>query len=868
MNLPLATLGALILMRLRPLEITATLAQTGYARLLALLCMGILTTASAIAAQPREVRVGVYQNAPKIFMDSQGQPSGILGDLLVEIARDEGWTLRAQACEWQACLQALQEGQLDLLPDVAFSDERAVIFDFHKVPSLLSWSQIYKRKGVTLNSALELQGKRIAVLTRSVQESYLALMLSSFGLQAELVPVQTLQEGFELVRDGKADAAAANRFFGDQQAPAFTLESTSILFQPVQLFYATARGRNGDLLRAVDIHLQEWVSNSESHYFTVLKRWMNTAPQFTIPKSVWWALGSLGTLFAAAIGLNLFLRREVNRQTINLKSSEDRLATILNSVDAFIYIKDPQLRYQYANRKVCDLFGLPMEQVIGKTDAAFFDAATVIKLQVNDRRVVEAGERVEDEEHNRSADGGTEQVFRSIKLPLRRDDGSIYGLCGISTDITRHKAAEEAIHQLAFYDPLTQLPNRRLLMERLQHALQAHSRDRKYGALLFIDVDNFKDLNDTQGHMMGDELLRQIGQRLRVHTRQEDTLARQGGDEFVVMLQGLSTSSAEAVDQVRQTAQKLLDRLGASYELEGHPYDCSVSIGVAMFSAEGSSRDELLKQADLAMYQAKSAGRNTVRFFDPQMQALVRDRTAMEADLRRSLVNQDFLLYYQPQVDSHGTTLGVEALVRWQHPERGLVPPAQFIPVAEGCNLILPLGDWILHTACHQLVAWAQDPVLADRIIAVNVSAKQFRQSNFVDRVIAALTSTGARANRLELELTESQLVDDVDEVIAKMSALKALGVRLSLDDFGTGYSSLSMLKRLPLDQLKIDQSFVRDIHNPQDASIVQAIVALGASLHLDVIAEGVETQGQRDVLMRLGCHHFQGYLFGRPAPV
>ena len=833
------------------------------------LWLGLCAALPEADAQPREVRIGVYQNEPKIFLGSDGQPSGIEGELLVEIARQEGWTLRPQACEWQACLEALQAGTLDLMPDVAYSDQRAAVFDFHKVPALLSWSQIYKRKGVQLESALGLQGKRIAVLDGSVQQSYLKNMLVSFGVQAELVPVKSLKEGFALVKEGSVDGAVANRFYGDHQAPSFQLESTPILFQPAQLFYATAKGRNAELLAAIDGYLQAWGPNPDSYYYTVLRRWMESPPQFSIPSYIVWALGGLGLLLASALGLNVLLRREVGRQTRNLKASEDRLATILNSVDACIYIKDTDLRYQYANRKVCELFGVPAEQVVGQTDERFFDADTVAMLRINDDRVVQRGERVEEEERNRSADGESEQIYHSVKLPLRRDDGSVYALCGISTDITKHKLAEEAIHQLAFYDPLTHLPNRRLLMDRIQHALHTQERDKQFGALLFIDVDNFKDLNDTLGHLMGDELLCQIAQRLRNNTRQQDTLSRQGGDEFVVMLQGLDTAATTAAQQVRQAAQKLLDCLSEPYVLQGQPYDTSVSIGVTMFSADAVSRDDLLKQADLAMYQAKADGRNTLRFFTPEMQAQVSARTALEADLHQALSSNEFRLYYQPQVNSAGQPMGVEALVRWQHPERGLVSPAEFIPVAETSGLILPLGQWILMTACRQLVAWSSEAGKEQWFIAVNISARQFRQTDFVQQVQSALQSSGANPQLLELELTESQLVDDVDSVIAKMGALKALGVRFSLDDFGTGYSSLSILKRLPLDQLKIDQSFVRDLlTDPQDASIVRAIVTLSTSLELQVIAEGVETREQRDALLALGCQHFQGYLFGRPAPV
>ncbi len=818
--------------------------------------------------QAREVRVGVYQNEPKIFLGDNGQPTGILGDLLVAMARREGWTLRPVPCEWQACLDALQAGNIDLMPDVAYNTQRAELFDVHQIPSLLSWSQVYKHHGIPISSALDLQGKRIAVLAGSVQQTYLENLMLGFGLTAELVPVKSFKEGFAMADSGEVDGAAANRFFGDLQSAKFNLEPTPILFLPSQLFYATGKGQNADLLSAIDRDLREWQAQPDSDYFKVLNRWMEAPPQFVVPAYVPWGLGALGLLLGLALGAGAWLRREVAAKTRHLKASEDKLNTILDSVDAYIYIKDPQLRYQYANRRVCELFGQPLDQIIGKTDAEFFDATTAQHLHNNDLQVFSNDARLETEETNRTADGAASQTFLSIKLPLHRPDGSAYALCGISTDITRHKQAEQAIHQLAYYDPLTQLPNRRFLMERLQQTLAANERNHMGGALLFIDVDNFKDLNDTLGHAMGDQLLCQIATRLSTCTRAQDTLARLGGDEFVVMLQGLSPQGDEAVLQARQVAQKILTQVSAPYPLQTQLYQTSVSIGIALFSGPDVSRDELLKQADLAMYRAKDDGRNTWRFFNTEMQAQVSARMALETDLHRALAASEFLLFYQPQVDNHGQCLGVEALVRWQHPQRGLVPPVEFIPLAESCGLILPLGRWILHEACQQLVAWSHTPDKAHYTIAVNVSARQFRQADFVQQVQVVLLDTGANPQRLELELTESQLLDDVEGVITKMEALKAMGVRFSLDDFGTGYSSLSMLKRLPLDQLKIDQSFVRDVlTDAQDASIIKAVLSLGDSLELEVIAEGVETADHRDALLRLGCQKFQGYFFGRPAP-
>jgi diguanylate cyclase (GGDEF)-like protein/PAS domain S-box-containing protein len=822
------------------------------------------------ATQAREVRVGVYANEPKILLGADGQASGIFGDLLREIARQEGWTLVPVVCEWQSCLDATEQGRIDLMPDVAYSEQRAWLFDFHKTPALHSWSQLYRADGVAIQSLPDLQDKRVAILQGSVQQEYFAKLLSSLGIKAQLVPVTSLIEGFAIVASGQADAVVANHQFGELQAPRYKLVETPVMFQPSQLFYATGKDRNADLLAAVDRHLTGWQARPGSVYFEVLRRWGAEPPRTLVPPQWWWGLATLAALLLAALGFVALLRRKVAEKTRHLAASEDMLATLLNSVEAFIYIKDSELRYQYANRKMCDLFGRSLEEVVGRGDADFFDAATADNLRDNDLRVLEHGERVALEEINTSADGRHTQTYMSVKLPLRKPDGSIYALCGISTDITELKASREEVRQLAFYDPLTGLPNRRLLLDRMQQTLAAHNRSTHDGALLFIDLDNFKTLNDTLGHDMGDQLLRQVALRLARCTRENDTLARLGGDEFVLMLPDLLPATGEAALQAEAVALKILATLSEPYELgEQHQrYQNTVSIGITLFSDPHSTQEELLKRADLAMYQAKADGRNTLRFFDPAMQAQVTARAALEADLREGMARGEFLLHYQPQANGEGRLLGAEALVRWQHPVRGLVPPDGFIPTAEASGLILPLGRWILHAACMQLVAWSAQPAMSHLSLSVNVSARQFRQPDFVQEVFAVLEDTGAPPSLLELELTESQLVDDIESVVAKMGALKERGVRFSLDDFGTGYSSLSYLKRLPLDQLKIDQSFVRDLlSDPDDAAIVKTIVALGQSLELDVIAEGVETIEQRDALARLGCQLYQGYWLGRPGP-
>ncbi|MGV3653413.1 MAG: putative bifunctional diguanylate cyclase/phosphodiesterase, partial [Noviherbaspirillum sp.] len=449
-------------------------------------------------------------------------------------------------------------------------------------------------------------------------------------------------------------------------------------------------------------------------------------------------------------------------------------------------------------------------------------------------------------------------------------DDLAFGLDNLHLRAEQQRLQAEAVQEirhLAYYDTLTRLPNRTLLQERLKEAL-ASSASRREGALLFIDLDNFKTLNDTLGHDQGDRLLQQVALRLTSAVRETDLVARLGGDEFVVMLENLDADAGRATVQARTVGEKILAALNQPFRLAGYEAHSTPSIGIALFAGHQDDAGELLKRADLAMYQAKAAGRNTLRFFDPGMQAALSDRAALEGDLRQGMQRNEFLLEYQPQVDSKGQVIGAEALLRWRHLLRGLVAPVQFIPLAEECGLILPLGLWVLETACRQLAAWGANPRMARLTLAVNVSARQFRHPEFVEQVLAVLDKTGADPRKLKLELTESFLVDNVEDTITRMNALQAKGVRFSLDDFGTGYSSLAYLKRLPLDQLKIDQSFVRDVlTDPNDAVIARAIVALGQNLGLSVIAEGVESEAQRDFLANNGCHAYQGYLFSPPLP-
>nr|WP_223293804.1 GGDEF and EAL domain-containing protein [Sideroxydans lithotrophicus] len=561
---------------------------------------------------------------------------------------------------------------------------------------------------------------------------------------------------------------------------------------------------------------------------------------------------------------NIILRIEAAAREGKVRESEERYRLLLSHLPVGIFHYNTDLVITYCNDRLAELLHNSVEHVIGLDMKLVKDQAILPSL----RKALE-GERSNFEGHYLATYSDAEGWAYITCTPFHDHNGQIAGGIAIVQDITEHKAAEEKINNLAFYDPLTGLPNRRLLLDRLQHALASSARSGREGALLFIDLDNFKALNDTLGHDMGDLLLRQVAQRLASCVREGDSIARLGGDEFVVMLEDLGGHDLEAAAQTEAVGEKILAMLGLPYQLVAHEYRCTPSIGATLFSGHELAKEELLKRADIAMYQAKQAGRNTVRFFDQQMQDAVTARVALEGELHKALDRQQFRLHYQIQVDASGRPLGAEALIRWMHPERGLVPPDQFIGMAEETDLILPIGQWVMDTACAQLKTWQQHAPTRDLVLAVNVSATQFHQLDFVFQVRATVQRHAIDPKLLKLELTESMLLENIEDTIRTMNALKEIGVQFSLDDFGTGYSSLQYLKRLPLDQIKIDQSFVRDIaSDSNDREIVGTIIAMAQNLYLDVIAEGVETEEQRQFLQDNGCTHFQGYLFGKPVPV
>ena len=549
-----------------------------------------------------------------------------------------------------------------------------------------------------------------------------------------------------------------------------------------------------------------------------------------------------------------------------LRLSEERYRTAFQmSLDSINLNRLSDGIYVDCNKAFLETTGYAREEVIGHSSIEL----NIWENPANRSKLVEILHR--------------QGVCRNFEARLRKKKGEMFWVLmsasvielegipcvlSISRDISDVKTAQDEIRHLAFYDPLTELPNRRLLLERLRQTVTASKRCGRQRALLFIDLDNFKSLNDTLGHAVGDLLLKEVGERLTGCVRAVDTAARVGGDEFVVILEDLGRTSEEAAARAGSVAEKILASITQPYVLAGRECRSTASMGITVFGDGNESSSAILQQADIAMYQAKAAGREAIRFFAPALQSAVNARAALEGELHQGIRNREFELWYQPQVDG-GRVVGAEALLRWNHPRRGVLLPAEFISLAEETGLIVALGNQVLEDACRQLAVWAQRRETAWLSVAVNVSPRQFRQADFADRVLAVLETTGANPRSLELEITESLLVEDMEEAIAIMNALRSRGLRLSLDDFGTGYSSLAYLKRLPLDRLKIDSSFVRDmLADAKSKAIAHAIIWLSREMNLPVLAEGVETEEQRAWLAGLGCHAYQGYLFSPPVPV
>lgn len=865
-------------MKILPHHISSQARRVSLARGLAALCCLVLTLAMvSSAANAREVVAGLYENEPKIFTAADGRAAGIFPELLDEIAAREGWQLRYLRCEWSACLAMLDAGEIDLMPDVAFSSERLDRFSFHESVALHSWSQIFKRLDSRIESILDLDGKRIAMLAGSVQEVALRGMLAGFDVQFEMVPADSIDEAFALVAKGAADAAVANHLFGVRKAPNYELVPAPIVFQPSRLFFATALGRNLDLLAGIDRQLSSLKADQSSAYFRILEKWAAPAPELIVPAMLRKALFVLLVLGLALGVIVIMLRlqvrartRERERLAIEVSESEQRYRDLAENINDVIWTLDPEtMRFTYVSPSVERIRGYTPEEVMsmpleatlapGQLERAQEVIARSVREFVEGERAANDAVMLEVEQTRRDGSLVWTEVVGNIAR--NRHTGKLE-IRGVTRDITERRRNEARIQQLAHFDQLTGLPNRALLRDRFVQLQALAERHHRPYALLFLDLDHFKNINDTLGHDAGDQLLVEIAKRLEAGVRAGDTVCRLGGDEYIILLGDCDADGVAAV------VRKLIETVSQPCLIGTHELVTTPSIGIAMYPDDGEDLDTLLRKADVAMYRVKRENRGDFRFYTNEMQAHTERALLLASALRNAVASDQLHLHFQPQFNvSTRQVTGVEALVRWTHPILGELSPAEFIPVAESTGLINEVGAWVLREAAREFKHW-QTKGLAPQMLGVNLSAVQFRRQDLPQAVRRELDSAGIQPERLELELTEAVAMDDPENALHMMRQLAASGVRIAIDDFGTGYSSLSYLKRFTAHRLKIDRSFVRDIgEDEDDRAIVRAIIRLAQSLGMHTVAEGVETDEQLAFLKAEGCDEAQGYLLARPMP-
>ncbi|SFR56479.1 EAL domain-containing protein [Thiomicrospira sp. ALE5] len=575
-------------------------------------------------------------------------------------------------------------------------------------------------------------------------------------------------------------------------------------------------------------------------------------------------------LFIIMLAVILFFNYRLKRSNDQLieRDADLRIAAVAFETQKAIMITDRFEQIIRVNYAFSEITGFSSDEVMGKTPSILRSRKHNKTFYADVWPQILTDGSWQGEVCSQRKNGQDFPTFQVINA-IKNNQNEITHFLFAFNDISEQKRTEQSFFELAFYDPLTGLANRRLLEDHIDKALAAAERHHHFCALMFIDLDHFKNLNDSMGHNFGDELLKRVARRLQRCVRKEDVVARPGGDEFIILMQNLSTEESEAANQALSIANKIIEQCNRAYTLSGNRYTITASLGIHLFSSGDHTSIELMKRSDLAMYQAKEQGRNAVRFFDPDMEKKVENRSQLEHDLRQAIDNRDFLLYYQKKVNAQQDTQGYEALIRWPHPEKNMISPADFIPVAEETGLIIPIGDWVIEQACQTLKRFQQNDQTKALTLSINVSIKQFRQADFTDKVIQKIKHYQIDPSKLELEVTESMLMDNLEDTVAKMKELKTLGVQFSLDDFGTGYSSLSYLKNLPLSALKVDKSFVRDmLVDKEDAAIVETIIALAKTLKLQVIAEGVEEVAQVEALKLLGCDLYQGFLYSKPQPL
>lgn len=841
----------------------------------ACVCLSFFLGSISLSPQPSlatTLTVGISDLGSVTSIAPDGQPDGVMGDLLSEIARQEDWTLTTEPCEWPDCMRKLQAGEIDLLPAVALTPDRMAFLSYNQTPVLQTWTQVYARPDTNIRTIEDLNGQRVTILSGSIQYRYLETLLRSLGARARLIPSDTLNEGFQLVQAGQADAVAADFISGSSASEKYHLEATPIIFLPSGLYFAAPKGRHADVLQMIDHYLSTWKADPESIYYRILSRW--NSPGVRSVESV---MHRYGTQFVIAASLTALLAlitaglvySQSRRRIRRMQTAGRHLATVLDRTSDLICIEDRDRHGRYANSPYRDFFGLPVSPPRPAPDLSRISPSIETHgITEADLPALMRGKTLVTREQRVSARTGRTHTFHVFKtaLPARVDAERMF--CTLRTDITALDQARDLAHHHASHDPLTDLPNRILLQDQLKQLLLGTQPEKGCSAVLVLDLDGFKKINDSHGHAIGDQILREVARRLRAHTPERDRVSRISGDEFMVLLTQLDTDPSAGTHEALRIAERLrLALFSTPMALGRQTSVVTASIGLVMLRIGSTTVGDVIREADLAMQRAKHRGGNQIVLYDFTLQTELEQRLWMEKDLTMALNTRQLVMYSQPQYARDGRMTGMELLVRWTHPDRGPIPPALFVPLAEATSLINHLTAWSLDVACQALLELQGLGEIYP--LSINLSPKVLMDPGFGETVRNLLKRTGAPGNRLIFEITEGIWIQDVEVTARRMRELNHLGIRFSVDDFGTGYSNLSSLMRLPISELKIDESLIRNLpDDPDSIAIARLILAMASQLDFWVVAEGVENEPQADFLARHGCDAMQGYLLAHPMPI
>lgn len=828
-----------------------------------------------------KLKIDLEQNPPLSFMNDQGKAGGILITLLEHIAKEEGWELEYVPASFNKCLENLQNREIDLMVTIALTPERAKIFDFNRVNVIANWGQLYASANTSIQSYFDLSGKEVAVVSKDSHQQTFRTMLDRFGIKTHYIEVDNFADVFHLLENKQVDAGVVGRFYALQNEKNFKgIKPTPLIFNPIEVHYAVPKGMHANLLATLDQHLTNLQANKSSFYYQTLDNWLGLIGQRGLPHWLQLSFISTAGIILLLLFFNLALRSRVksrtkhleleilerNRAEKSLRASEHKYRELVENANSIILRMDCNGNILFFNEFAEQFFGFKQAEIIGRNVVG-----TIVPKRDSDghdlRRMIEqicrTPEAFTHNENENICKSGKRIWVSWTNKPLFGTNGEWEGVLAVGQDITQRKRYEADLVRQATYDPLTNLPNRSLLADRLTHAILRANRRNVELSVMLLDLDNFKIINDTMGHSVGDQLLIIVAKRLESLHVKVDTIARLGGDEFVIL-----HDNQDGIKSAARLAEEILQLFSTPFHIAGHEFFISISLGVALYPNDGQNIDILLKHADVAMYHAKKQGKNNYQFFTPDINKDLHKRMATETQLRRALEREEFLVYYQPQIDIQNRTIcGMEALLRWQPTGEHIVFPNEFIPILEETGLIVPIGEWILKTACQQAKAWT-DAGWPSFTLSVNISARQFQQPNLDMKILQILKETGLNPTHLCLELTETMLMQNTEEVISKMHALRHAGIKLAIDDFGTGYSSLSYLQRMPINQLKIDRSFIATPHkNLNNSIIINTILSMAHCLNIDVVAEGVETEQQLRSLSAQNCKQIQGYYFSTPLP-